>query len=163
MPLEWVRLTCAMWSTEILAGNGSCNLRLYWKFCRNTVADDLWSSATVLRQNLQYNLNLEIQSFDSLVGPQTYPTIYAVDSPQLSGAGVLNPANYNNSAPLYHSFNLSQVTSLPNRSNLLRHPEHIPLTWEPIIASRRLTVMVALLKAEWWVIIHVRHLDGQNL
>jgi hypothetical protein len=31
--------------------------RLYWRFCRNIVADDHRSSATMLRQNLQYNLH----------------------------------------------------------------------------------------------------------
>jgi hypothetical protein len=34
--------------------------RLYWRFYRNAVADDLWSSATVLRQNFQYNLKLQL-------------------------------------------------------------------------------------------------------
>jgi hypothetical protein len=31
--------------------------RLYWRFCCNLVADDLWSSATRLQQNPQYNLH----------------------------------------------------------------------------------------------------------
>jgi hypothetical protein len=30
--------------------------RLYWRFCCNIVAEDLRSSATILQQNLQYNL-----------------------------------------------------------------------------------------------------------
>jgi hypothetical protein len=32
--------------------------RLYWRFCGNIVADDHRSSATMLPQNLQYNMDL---------------------------------------------------------------------------------------------------------